>query len=139
MLRPIVHQSTFPVTFFVLLRLSVARPQRRHLSRIADAIIVCEGREILGHLYRQWAEAPDVSAVAYSLRVSPWAAEDVSQALWHLTIADMPARAEKESGESIIWASTDDSATRKDKDTHAPEAADWTMTARYGGRTGQSW
>ena len=37
----------------------------------------------------------------------------------------MLQRAEEEGAKPIIWASIDDSATRKDKDTHALEAVDW--------------
>jgi len=92
---------------------------------MADAIIVCEGRKTLANLYRQWVEAPDASAVADFFRVSPWEAEEIYQALGPFAIADTLRRAEEEGVEPIIWASIDDSATRKDKDTHALEAVDW--------------
>ena len=125
MLKRIVHPSAFLVTFVTLLHLNLSKPQRRHLLRTADAIIVCEGRKTLANLYRQWVEAPDASAVADFFRVSPWEAEDIYQALGPFAIADMLRRAEEEGAEPIIWASIDDSATRKDKDTHALEAVDW--------------
>jgi len=125
MLKRIVHPSAFLVTFVTLLHLNLSKPQRKHLLRTADAIIVCEGRKTLANLYRQWVEAPDASAVADFFRVSPWEAEDVSQALESFAIADMLRRAKGEGADPIIWASIDDSATRKDKDTHALEAVDW--------------
>jgi len=95
------------------------------LLRTADAIIVCEGRKTLANLYRQWVEAPDVSAVADFFRVSPWEAEGIRRALGPFVIADMLRRAEEEGCEPIIWVSLDDSATRKDKETHALEGVDW--------------
>jgi len=125
MLKRIVHPSAFLVTFVTLLHLNLSKPQRKHLLRTVDAIVVCEGRKTLANLYRQWVEAPDASAVADFFRVSPWEAEEIYQALGPFAIADMLRRAEEEGAEPIIWASIDDSATRKDKDTHALEAVDW--------------
>lgn len=125
MLKRIVHPSQLLVTFVTLLHLNISKPQRKHLLRTADAIIVCEGRKTLANLYRQWVEAPDVSAVADFFRVSPWKAEEIYRALGPFAIADMLRRAEEEDATPIIWASIDDSATRKDKDTHALEAVDW--------------
>jgi len=125
MLKRIVHPSQLLVTFVTLLHLNISKPQRKHLLRTADAIIVCEGRKTLANLYRQWVEAPDVSAVADFFRVSPWKAEEIYRALGPFAIADMLRRAEEEGAAPIIWASIDDSATRKDKDTHALEAVDW--------------
>ena len=125
MLKRIVHPSAFLVTFVTLLHLNLSKPQRKHLLRTADAIVVCEGRKTLANLYRQWVEAPDASAVADFFRVSPWEAEEIYQALGPFALADMLRRAEEEGAEPIIWASIDDSATRKDKDTHALEAVDW--------------
>ncbi len=125
MLKRIIRQSAFLVTFITLLHLNLSKPQRKHLLRTADAIIVCEGRKTLANLYRQWVEAPDASAVADFFRVSPWEAAEISQALQAFVIADMLRRAAEEGAEPIIWASIDDSATRKDKDTHALEAVDW--------------
>jgi len=125
MLKRIVHPSTIFVTFILLLKLNLSKPQRKHLVRTGEAIIVCEGRKTLANLYRQWVEAPDVSAVADFFRVSPWEAEEIYQPLGPFVIADMLRRAAEEGVEPIIWASIDDSATRKDKDTHALEAVDW--------------
>jgi hypothetical protein len=125
MLKRIVHQSAFLVTFVTLLHLNLSKPQRKHLLRTVDAIVVCEGRKTLANLYRQWVDAPDASAVADFFRVSPWEAEEICQALGPFAIADMLRRAEEEGVDPIIWASIDDSATRKDKDTRALEAVDW--------------
>jgi hypothetical protein len=105
--------------------LNLSTPQIKHILRTADAIIVCEGRKTLANLYRQWVGAPDVSAVADFFRVSPWEAEEIYRALGAFAIADMLQRAEEEGAKPIIWASIGDSATRKDKDTHALEVVDW--------------
>jgi len=125
LLKRIIHQSTFLVTFVELLRLNLTKPQRKHLLRTADAIIVCEGRKTLANLYRQWVEAPDVSAVADFFRVSPWSAEEMTGALATFTMTDMLQRARTEGAAPIIYVSFDDSATRKDKNTRHLEAVDW--------------
>jgi hypothetical protein len=125
MLKRIVHPSQLLVMFVTLLHLNISKPQRKHLLRTADAIIVCEGRKTLANLYRQWVEAPDVSAVADFFRVSPWKAEEIYRALGPFAITDMLRSAQEQGPTPNIWASIDDSATRKDKDTHALEAVDW--------------
>ena len=134
MLKRIVHPSAFLVTFITLLQLNLTKPQRKHLLRTVDAIIVCEGRKTLSNLYRQWVEAPDASAVADFFRVSPWEAEEIDQALGPFALADMLERSEKEDAEPIIWVSIDDSTTRKDKDTHALEAVDWVFDHSASGK-----
>jgi hypothetical protein len=40
-------------------------------------LIVGEGRKTLSALYRQWVDAPDVSAVADFFRASPWSEGEV--------------------------------------------------------------
>jgi hypothetical protein len=125
MLKRIVHPSALLVTFVLFLGLNLSKPQRKHVLRTADAIIVCEGRKTLANLYRQWVEAPDASAVADFFRVSPWSEEEMTQPLAAFAVVDMLQRAEAEGAEPILYASFDDSATRKDKDTHQLEAVDW--------------
>ena len=134
MLKRIIHPSAFLVTFVTLLQLNLSKPQRKHLLRTADAIVVCEGRKTLANLYRQWVEAPDASAVADFFRVSPWQAEEIYRALGPFVIADMLQRAAAEGAEPVIWASIADSATRKDKETHALEAVDWILDHSASGK-----
>ena len=86
MLKRIIHPSAFLVTFITLLQLNFSKPQRKHLLRTAEAVVVCEGRKTLANLYRQWVEAPDVSAVADFFRVSPWEAEEIRRALGPLSL-----------------------------------------------------
>jgi hypothetical protein len=71
------------------LHLNLSKPQRKHLLRAADAIIVCEGQKTLAHLYRQWVEAPDASAAADFFHVSPWEVDEIYRALVPFVIADM--------------------------------------------------
>ena len=124
MLKRIIHPSELFVSFVLALHLALSKPQRKHLIRTAEAIIVCEERKTLSALYRQWVEAPDVSAVADCFRVSPWTAEDVRRPVAAFIIADLLRRAQEAGSEPIIWVSIDDTVSRKDKDTHRLEAVD---------------
>lgn len=112
------------VSFIVGLHLALSRPQREHILRTADAIIVCEERKTLSALYRQWVEAPDVSAVADCFRVSPWTAEEVRQGSAEFVMTDLARWAVLAGVAPIIFVSIDDSLTRKDKDTTHLEAVD---------------
>ncbi len=102
MLKQIVGSSPFLVTFILMLHLNLSKPQRKHLLRVVDAIIVCEGRKTLANLYRQCVEAPDTSAVADFFRVSPWEAKDINQSLQSFVLEDMLQRAMEEVAEPII-------------------------------------
>lgn len=125
MLKRIIRPSELLVTFVLALRLKLSKPQREHLLRVADGLIVCEDRKTLSALYRQWVAAPDVSAVADFFRVSPWSAEEIRDPLARFVMDDLVRRAEAAGSAPVIWVSIDDSTTRKDKNTRHLEAVDW--------------
>ncbi len=125
MLKLIIHPSTLLLNFLLSLCLSLSKPQRLHVLRTVEALIVTDERKTLSGLYRQWVEAPDVSAVADFFRVSPWSGEEMGQGLSRFVMADVMQRAEAQGIEPIIYASLDDSLTSKDKGTTALEAVDW--------------
>jgi hypothetical protein len=88
-----------------------------------EALIVTDERKTLSGLYRQWVEAPDVSAVADFFRVSPWSGEEMGQGLSRFVMADMMQRAEAQGIEPIIYASIDDSLTSKDSRHDCPRSS----------------
>ena len=134
MLRRIIRPSSQLVSFISSLHLLMSRPQEKHLLRTVEALIVCERRKTLSALYRQWVEAPDVSAVADYFRESPWTTEGITHGLEEFTLADLLARAEAMGIEPIIYASLDDSTTHKDKNTSALEAVDVTFDHSASGK-----
>jgi len=113
-LKLIIHPSTLLLNFVLSLCLSLSKPQRLHVLRTVEALIVTDERKTLSGLYRQWVEAPDVSAVADFFRVSPWSGEEMGQGLSRFVMADMMQRAEAQGIKPIIYASIDDSLTSKD-------------------------
>jgi hypothetical protein len=125
MLKRIIAPSAVLINFILILCLNLSKPQEWHLKRVVEALIVGEGSKTLSGLYRQWVDAPDVSAVADFFRVSPWAEEAVQQAQQRFVMSDLLKRAKASGAKAIVWVSIDDSMTVKDKDTVALESVDW--------------
>ena len=108
-----------------MLQLRLSKPQARHVERIVEAVIVCEGRKTLAELYRIWVDAPDESAVADFLRQSPWDEEELQARLQEFVIQELLTQAEPGDEEPVLWISIDDSTHKKDKGTKALEIVDW--------------
>lgn len=127
MLKTIIQPSRWMVNFLVLLQLRLSKPQRQHLLRLSEALVVCqESHKTLAALNRQWVEAPDVSTEAHFLRQSPW-----SQHAMRATVADFMLRhlieqAQAEQAEPVVYIALDDSKADKDEATTKLEAVDWT-------------
>jgi hypothetical protein len=54
MLKAIVQQSQSLGAFISGLHLALYQPQKRHLIRLLEALLVCDGRKTLSGLYRLW-------------------------------------------------------------------------------------
>jgi len=97
MLTRILHNSDQLYSFFNELGLNLMLPQRQHLLNMADALLVCEDVKTLAALQRQFVQAPDASNMADFLRISPWQANDVRDALRQHQVARLLTEAEKSS------------------------------------------
>jgi hypothetical protein len=124
MLKRIIHPSALLVSFMAGLELALSKPQRQHIERTVEGIIVCEERSTLSALYRLWVDAPDVSAVADCFRNSPWQGSQIQERLAGWVLSDLVQRAKAEGAKPIFFVSIDDSLSQKDKGTKALEAAD---------------
>ena len=125
MLKQIVHHSPKLVSFIALLHLSLSKPQRKHVQRIADAVIVSnQPHKTLRSLYEVIVDAPDATNAADCLRISPWTATDIREPLQDFVVADLLADAEA-TGERTLFVSIDDSLTGKDVDTRHLEPVDF--------------
>jgi hypothetical protein len=125
LIKQIVQHSAKLIQFFVLLQLSLSKPQRRHVLAMADTVIVCESaHKTLTTLYDLIVDAPHPSNAADCLRISPWSADDLREPLREFTINDLMQLAGLLEGEAL-WVSIDDSLTGKDKGTTCLEAVDW--------------
>src|SRR5271165_4648481 len=76
-MKAIVQRSAAIVTFVGLLGLSLSAPQRQHLERFGDLLVVAPRRKTLAQLAA--LELPGVapSNLADFFRISPWDPDDL--------------------------------------------------------------
>jgi hypothetical protein len=125
MLTRILHNSEQLDSFLNELGLDLTQPQRQHLLNMADALLVCEDKKTLAALQRQFVEAADASNMADFLRVSPWQAQDVRDALRRHQVSRLLAEVERSNGSRVIYINIDDSLGEKDKATRHIQVVDW--------------
>jgi hypothetical protein len=125
MLTRIVHKSPKLCTFVDQLELDLSRPQWQHILNLADALLVCEDRKTLAALQRQFIEAPDVSNMADFLRISPWYANNVREAVRLDQVNWVLSQAERLGVPKVLYINLDDSLGAKDKATRHLEVVDW--------------
>jgi Transposase DDE domain len=125
LLKLIVQHSPHLLSFLWALQLRLTKPQRQHVLRLADALIVSETRhKTIASLYRVIVEAPDPSNGADSLRISPWTADNLRTPLRHFIVTDLVAYA-RETDARTLYVSLDDSVGAKDKGTRHLEAVEY--------------
>jgi hypothetical protein len=125
MLTRIVHNSAKLCTFIDQLDLNLSKPQRQHILNLADGLLVCEDEKTLAALQRQFIEAPDASNWADFLRLSPWQADEVRNALRMQQVHWAIGQAERLGGSKVLYINIDDSLGEKDKATRHLEPVDW--------------
>lgn len=125
MLTRILHNSDRLQSFFNELGLDLSHPQRQHLLKMADALLVCEADKTLAALQRQFVQARDASNMADFLRISPWSAHRVRAALRHHQVSHLLTEAEKAATERVLYLNIDDSLGEKDKATRHLDVVDW--------------
>ena len=123
----IVFNSVELCKFIVHLRLKLTKPQLRHVTNVADALVVSEARrKTLSALQRELLDPPsDQYALADCFRESPWTAEQVRTRLLMYLVHLAVRLARLLHLEKIIFISFDDSLCAKDPDTQYLEAVDW--------------
>ena len=125
MLSRILHPSEKLCAFFEQLDIKLSHPQRRHLLKMADALLVCEDKKTIAALQRQFVEAVDASNMADFLRISPWRAQEVREALRQNQVLWLLTEAERNNMAKVIYINIDDSLGEKDKATRHIEPVDW--------------
>src|SRR5215471_18704407 len=125
MLTRIVRPSPALHTFVQPLTAHLSQPQRQHLLELTDALLVCEDRKTLAALQRQFLEATDPSNWADFLRLSPWSADLVRDALRRRHLAWLLDEAQCRGLPKVLFLNLDDSLGKKDKQTCRLEPVDW--------------
>lgn len=88
----IVQRSGAAVAFLNLLCLCVSVPQRQHLERCVDLLIVAPRRKTLAELAKLELDGIDASNLADFFRISPWDADDLRLPLIDFILKDLQAR-----------------------------------------------
>jgi hypothetical protein len=122
-MKTIVHRSAAIVTFLGLLGLSLHAPQKDHLARFADLLVVAPRRKTLAQLAAQELDGVDPSNLADFFRISPWDPDDLRLPLIEFILAYLRNRPELNG--LPLYFTLDDSLTPKDKGTHRLEGVDW--------------
>jgi hypothetical protein len=125
MLTRIVRPSPQLNAFLDRIAPSLSRPQRQHLLRLADSLLVCEDSKTLAALQRQFLDAPDPSNLADFLRQSPWSVTDLRDCLRDDQIAFAIEYAQRLGLPRILYLNIDDSLGEKDKNTRHIEPVAW--------------
>jgi hypothetical protein len=125
MLTRIVRPSPELAAFLDRLGPALSEPQRQHLLRLADALLVCEDTKTLAALQRQFLEAPDPSNMADFLRQSPWSVTDLRQRLRSDQVSWAIEQAGRLGLPKVLYLNIDDSLGEKDKHTRHIEPVAW--------------
>jgi hypothetical protein len=112
-------------TFFESLDVQLSQPQRRHILNMADALLVCEDTKTLAALQRQFIEAPDASNMADFLRISPWQAAELRDALRTTQVNWLLAQATQRGLPKVLFINLDDSLDEKGQHTRHLEPVAW--------------
>lgn len=125
MLTRIVRPSPRLLAFLQPVTAHLSRPQRPHLVELTDALLVCADYKTLAALQRQFLEATDPSNWADFLRLSPWSADLVRDALRRRHLAWLLDEAPRRGLPKVLFLNLDDSLGKKDQQTCCLEPVDW--------------
>lgn len=122
MLKTIVTQSVKLTGFLLALELALYQPQLQHLTRLVEALVVCDSRKTLSALYRAWVDDPDPKTAADFLRESPWDPEALNRDRRHWMLEQLLLQARALELGRTVFVSVDDSLGQKDKATRHLDA-----------------
>jgi len=122
-MKAIVQRSTAIVTFVGLLGLTLSNPQRQHVERFGDLLVVAPRRKTLAQLAALELPGVDPSNLADFFRISPWDPDDLRLPLFHFIMDYLKGR--NSDPTCPLYLTVDDSLAAKDKGTRHLESVDW--------------
>ena len=117
MLTRILHNNPELCTFIDHLELQLSAPQRRHVTNVADGLLVTDAPKTLAEIQRQFVECVDPSNIADTFRIAPWTAEDIRSPLSEMLMRTALERLEPQGQPRRLLINLDDSLAIKDPDT----------------------
>ena len=125
MLTRILHNNAQLCTFIDGLDLPVTRPQRQHITNMADALLMTDAPKTLAELQRQFVRTTDPSNIADCLRIAPWSAAPLRRNLLECLIPLALERLQARGLPLRLLVNLDDSLAIKDPDTRHLQGVDW--------------
>jgi hypothetical protein len=119
----IVRRTAAVVTFVGLLGLTLSTPQRQHVERFADLLVVAPRRKTLAQLAALELPGVDASNLADFFRISPWDPDDLRLPLLDFIIGYL--KGHNSDPCCPIYLTLDDSLAPKDKGTRKLDSVDW--------------
>jgi len=125
MLTRILHNNAKLCTFIDSLGLKLSAPQLRHVTNVADGLLVTDARKTLAEIQRQYVSCVDPSNIADTFRIASWTAEDIRQPLTSFMMHTALERLEAQGQPRRLLIHLDDSLAIKDPYTRCLEGVDW--------------
>jgi hypothetical protein len=125
MLTRILHNNPELCTFIDQLGLQLNAPQLRHVTNVADGLLVTDAPKTLAEIQRQFVDSVDPSNIADTFRIAPWTAEEIRQQVARKVMQTALERLKRKGQTRRLLINLDDSLAIKDPDTHRLEAVDW--------------
>ena len=122
-MKAIVLRSAAIVTFVGLLGLTLSNPQRQHVERFGDLLVVAPRRKTLAQLAALEVPGVDPSNLADFFRISPWDPDDLRLPLLEFILAYL--KGHNNDPACPLYLTLDDSLTQKDKATSQLQSVDW--------------
>ena len=95
MLTRILHNSPELCTFVAQLDLGLSAPQLRHVTNVADGLLVTDAPKTLAEIRRQFVDYVDPSNIADSFRIAPWTPADIREPVAKLLMQTALERLER--------------------------------------------
>jgi hypothetical protein len=125
MLTRILHNNPVLCTFINQLDLLLSAPQLRHVTNVADGLLVTDAPKTLAEIQRQFVSYVDPSNIADTFRIAPWTATDIREPLTWLLMQTALERLERRDQPRRLLINLDDSLAIKDPDTRCLQGVDW--------------
>jgi len=124
MLTRIVCNNEHLRRFVASLGLPLSKPQLRHVTNVADGLLVVDGDHTLAEIRRQFVDYVDPSNIADTFRIAPWSDQDVVGPL-RAGVARLAVDLLAGQDKPILLVNIDDSLAIKDPDTEHLQGVDY--------------
>jgi hypothetical protein len=125
LLTRILHNNPVLCTFIEQINLQLGAPQLRHVTNVADGLLVTDAPKTLAEVQRQFASYVAPSNIADTFRIAPWTAEEIREPVAELLMETALERLERKGQRRRLLINLDDSLAIKDPDTSCLQGVDW--------------